>query len=57
MAYHGHWVKLYDRDATSLNSAHQRIEEDKIQLQTDGLLVHGNFVVRSANGRENYCEQ
>ena len=45
MAYHGHRVKMYDSSVSSLNSAHERIEEDKRQLQKDGLLPHPNFIV------------
>jgi hypothetical protein len=45
MAYHGHRVKMYDSNVNMLDSAHGRIEEDKRQLQKDGLLPHPNFVV------------
>ncbi len=45
MAYHGHRVKLFDNNIDALNSAHERIEEDKKQLREEGLLSHKNFIV------------
>lgn len=46
MAYHGHQVKMFDSSLSSLNSAYERIEEDKRQLQKDGLLPLPTFIVR-----------
>lgn len=48
MAYHGHRVKLFDNNIDALNSAHERIEEDKKQLREEGLLSHRNFIVSSS---------
>ena len=45
MAYHGHRVTLYDNNINALNSAYQRIEEDKKALREEGLLAHRNFIV------------
>jgi len=45
LAYHGHRVKMYDANTDSLNSAYERIEEDKQHLRQDGLLPQLNFVV------------
>ena len=45
LAYHGHRVKMYDANIDALNSAYQRIEEDKQHLQQDGLLQQLNFIV------------
>ena len=45
MAYHGHRVKLFDNNIEALNSAHERMEEDKKQLREEGLLPHKNFIV------------
>lgn len=44
LAYHGHRVKMYDANTDSLNSAYERIEEDKHHLQHDGLLPQLNFI-------------
>ncbi len=48
MAYHGHRVKLFDNNIDALNSAHERMEEDKKQLREEGLLPHKNFIVSAA---------
>ena len=45
MAYHGHRVKLFDNNIEALNSAHEKMEEDKKQLREEGLLPHKNFIV------------
>ena len=45
MAYHGHRVKIYDRDLNALNSAYKRIEEDKKNLRDEGLMLHKNYIV------------
>lgn len=45
LAYHGHRVKMYDANIDSLNSAFERIEEDKQHLRQDGLLPQLNFIV------------
>lgn len=45
LAYHGHRVKMYDANTDSLNSAYERIEEDKQHLRQDGLLPQLNFIV------------
>lgn len=45
MAYHGHRVKLHDANVNTLNTAYDRIEEDKRQLREEGLLPNRNFVV------------
>lgn len=45
MAYHGHRVKLHDAKVNTLNSAYDRIEEDKRHLREEGLLPNRNFVV------------
>ena len=45
LAYHGHRVKMYDANIDSLNSAYERIEEDKQHLRQDGLLPQLNFIV------------
>ena len=47
LAYHGHRVKMYDANIGSLNSAYERIEEDKRHLRQDGLLPQLNFIVSS----------
>lgn len=44
MAYHGHRVKIYDNNLNSLNSAYQRIEDDKKCLREEGLMAHKNFI-------------
>lgn len=44
MAYHGHRVKIHDASVNTLNTAFNRIEEDKRQLREDGLLPNRNFV-------------
>ena len=53
MAYHGHRVKMYDNNLNALNSAYQRIEEDKHQLREDGLMAHQNFIVCTTTGTIN----
>jgi len=45
LAYHGHRVKMYDANTDTLNSAYERIEEDKQNLRRDGLLPQQNFIV------------
>jgi len=45
LAYHGHRVKMYDANTDSLNSAFERIEEDKQHLRQEGLLPQLNFIV------------
>jgi len=45
MAYHGHRVKLHDAKVNALNTAYDRIEEDKRQLREEGLLPNRNFIV------------
>lgn len=45
LAYHGHRIKLYDSNISALNSAFQRIEEDRRCLIEEGLLPTKNFVV------------
>jgi len=45
LAYHGHRVKMFDANTDSLNSAYERIEEDKQHLRQDGLLPQLNFIV------------
>ena len=45
LAYHGHRVKVYDSQTSSLNSAYSRIEEDKRHLMEEGLLSSTEFVV------------
>lgn len=43
-AYHGHRVKIYSNDSTSLNSVYERMEEDKRYLKASGILLNKNFV-------------
>lgn len=45
LAYYGHRVQMYDASTNSLNSAYERIEEDKQHLRQDGLLPQLNFIV------------
>jgi len=44
LAYHGHRVSLYDNSLQALNSAYERVEEDKSALREEGLLAHQNFI-------------
>ncbi|XP_014674425.1 PREDICTED: probable 3-hydroxybutyryl-CoA dehydrogenase [Priapulus caudatus] len=46
LAYHGHTVKIYDRNMKTLDSIPLRIEEDKQELKDEGILVQANYTGR-----------
>jgi hypothetical protein len=46
MAYHGHRVKIHDVNVACLDSIYSRMESDKEELRSDGLLLSMNYIVR-----------
>lgn len=46
MAYHGHRVKIHDVNVACLDSIYSRMESDKEELRSDGLLLTTNYIVR-----------
>lgn len=44
MAYHGHRVKIHDVNVACLDSIYSRMESDKEELRSDGLLLTTNYI-------------
>ena len=48
LAFNGHTVRTWDNDKNALDKLHERLAYEKKRLKEDKLLVHPQFLVKSA---------
>ena len=47
LAFNGHTVRVWDKDAKSLNQLHERIDYEKKRLKEDKIMTYPEMLVRN----------